>query len=57
MADQGGLGLLERYAHHGVKERLVRVQIRFPTYVFGMSKDWEDVTCFLIHRFPADDDP
>ena len=69
VVDQDGLSLLERYAYHGVKQRLVRVLSQLPAYVFGMSKDWgvklliyctqqdwEDVTGFLIHRFPADDD-
>ncbi|TRX91012.1 hypothetical protein FHL15_007994 [Xylaria flabelliformis] len=68
MVDRNGLSLLERYAYHGMKQRLIRVLDKLPGYTLSMAKDlgaklvtfcaqqdWEDVTNVLVHRFSAED--
>jgi ankyrin repeat protein len=67
LADRDGLNLLERYAYHGMKQRLLRVLGQLPSHVlsagdwglnlvvFCAQQDWEDVVNVLIHRFTAED--
>ncbi|KAK7954984.1 hypothetical protein PG988_015678 [Apiospora saccharicola] len=67
--DRDGLGLLERYAHHGLEQRLRRVLPKLPPNVINSSshdgghkllmlcvqQNWEHVTNTLIHTFSVDD--
>ncbi|KAI0543731.1 hypothetical protein F4679DRAFT_577412 [Xylaria curta] len=58
MVDRNGMSLLERYAYHGMKQRLIRVLDRLPSYTlvtFCAQQDWEDVTNVLVHRFSVED--
>ncbi|KAK8130582.1 hypothetical protein PG999_002962 [Apiospora kogelbergensis] len=67
--DRDGLGLLERYAYHGLEQRLRRVLPKLPPNIIISSspdggrrllmlcvqQNWEHVTSILIHTFSVDD--